>query len=234
MLGHPGQGRRAGSTQRVGRRGPHTQWACSSRAHTQQSCVSEAHGKKAGRSWAHRRPAGSPQSSWRGTRRHGAGCGQGRGQGWSGGSFPGAASIPGLWRPGHEAPGCLPRGGLLSFLLVPSSGLLLEFPVAVTQFRKLLLSWRLTVTQRPCDFWNRSLGWMGKGRQVGTGAPLHDFQGPPQFYTPCALSTEAESHSPHQCPPFQFGNSVIQKVLPQGRAPHWGLWPRYGHNHNGG
>lgn len=95
MLGHPGQGRRARSTRRPDRRGPHTQWACSSRAHTQQACGSKAHGKKAGRSWAHRRPAGSPQSSWRGTQWHGAGCGQGRGQGWSRGSFPGAAFILG-------------------------------------------------------------------------------------------------------------------------------------------
>lgn len=39
------------------------------------------------------------------------------------------------------------------------------------------------MTQWPCDFWNRSLGWMGKGRQLGTGAPLHDFQGPPQVNT---------------------------------------------------
>lgn len=102
----------------------------------------------------------------------------------------------GLWRPGHAAPGCLPRSGLLTFLLVPPSGLFLGFPVAVIQCRKLLLSRRLTVTQRPCDFWNRSLGWMGKGRQLGTGAPLHDFQGPPQVKHP-VLCPQKQSH-PHR------------------------------------
>ena len=64
-----------------------------------------AHSKSPGRSWAHSRLTGSSQGSWYHTWWFGAGRGWDRGQVWSGGSLPRVPFIPGLWRPGNEAPG---------------------------------------------------------------------------------------------------------------------------------
>ena len=72
----------------------------------------------------------------------------------------------------------------------------------------------LTVIQWICGVWNWSPDCMMKGRQLGQGAPHHDFQGPRQFEYPVLCLHRHSQPCLTGGLPFCFGNSGIRKVFP--------------------
>ena len=61
------------------------------------------------------------------------------------------------------------------------------------------------MTQWPWDFWNQSLGWMGKDRQARSGPPRHDLQGPLQFNHP-VICPHKHSHTHCTSAPFDLSS----------------------------